>query len=58
MQPMENLQVLVGKTLESIDDTADSCLTLTFTDGTVVTLEAENLNPPNGLIGIVSYRVK
>lgn len=58
MTLLENMQLLVGKTIKAIDDSTVNCKTVTCTDGTVVLLEAENVFSSIGLIGITPYLVK
>lgn len=55
MTQLKNAQSLVGKTIKTIDDKSCNCMEITCTDGTVVMLEAENIQPSIGLIGIVPY---
>lgn len=49
------MQGFVGKTIERLDDTAINCVTILFTDGACVLLEAENAGPPVGLLRVVAY---
>lgn len=55
MVQVQNLQQFVGKTILAIDDKACNCLTIRFTDNTLVLLEAENAGPPMGLLAISKY---
>lgn len=48
------VQEMVGKTVERVNDRACNCLEIFFTDGTSILLEAENILPSLGLIGIVA----
>lgn len=54
-QHILNLQVLVGKTIEKIDDSADNQIVITFTDKTSVILHPERLFPSLERYGIVGY---
>lgn len=55
MNQLENAQGIVDKRVKSVDDSAVNCLTIHFYDGTSLLLEAENIMPSVGLIGIVPY---
>jgi hypothetical protein len=54
-ESLANLQGMVGKTVEAVDDKSCNVVKISFTDGTDVMLEAENVYPSIGLIGIVGY---
>lgn len=55
MNQLENAQGMVDKRVKSVDDSAVNCITIHFYDGTSILLEAENVTPSMGLIGIVPY---
>ena len=52
-----DMKTFVGKTIAKVDTKAINCVTITFTDGERVLLEAENAGPPVGLIGLSAYKV-
>jgi hypothetical protein len=51
---VENItNLMVGKTIKAVDESSQNCISIEFTDGTNLLLEAENIGM--GLIGIVGY---
>lgn len=53
---LNNLKELEGETVDKVDDSACNVVTLTTKSGKTFMLEAENVGPPQGLLGIVGYK--
>ena len=51
-----DMKTFVGKTIKAVNTQAINCVTIVFTDGTEVCLEAENAGPPTGLLGLTAYK--